>query len=251
MALIPTNTTGKQISEDDQFGGATGAEITAAQVAAEAAQAAAELAQTGAESAQTAAETAQGLAESAQTGAETAQGLAEDAQTAAEAAQAAAEAATLQRSGGDATGVVIERIGATATEGLEIVVVDKVVQLNAAAAASFPVFTIPANSQLMSIQMNLQDNIAASTAVKVGLTDAGGESLIGLTPDLIKNSKSDYIPIAIQGLGFPQTGTHEISIFAADTAGAPAGTLGGSTPTDERVRVRIIYATMNSLDNAA
>ena len=205
-------------------------------------------AQAAAEAAQAAAETAQGLAETAQTGAETAQGLAETAEAGAEAAAAAAVAEELPtRTAGSAAGAVALRFGASATEGLEITVIDEVVDMLTTPAAAWDLTSdIPAGAVILSVQANLQDVISAVTAVKVGIGVVSDPDKYGKTANLLQNSKVNTIPDwAVL------SGTEDIQIYAVDTDGAAAGTIGGGATGTDEVRVRIVYATLNSLDNAA
>ena len=173
---------------------------------------------------------------------------ADAAQAAAEATAAAALAAALPtRTAGSAAGAVALRFGGTATEGLEITVINEVVDMLTTPAAAWDLTSnVPAGAVILSVQANLQDVITASTAVKVGIGVAADPDKYGKTTGLTQNLKVDTIPDwAVL------SGAEDIQIYAVDTDGAAAGTIGGGAVGTDEVRVRIVYATLNSLDNAA
>lgn len=178
-----------------------------------------------------------------------------DATTKANAAQSAAatDATTKDnlllptRTAGSAAGAVALRFGGTATEGLEIVVINEVVDMLTTPAASWALTsTIPAGAVILSVQANLQDAITAATAVKVGIGVTADPDKYGLTATLNANAKVDTIPAHVV-----LASTETIAIFAVDTNGDAAGTIGGGAVGTDEVRVRIVYAACNSLDNAA
>jgi len=147
--------------------------------------------------------------------------------------------------GGAATPVVVHRLGSTATEGYETAVLDETVDCITTPAASFPLTsTIPAGAVILAVQATLRDIMTADTAVKVGIGVTADPDKYGKTGGLSANEKVDTIPThAVLGA------TETIAIFAVDTAGDAAGTIGGGVAGTERVRVRIVYAVLNSLDN--
>lgn len=143
---------------------------------------------------------------------------------------------------GSAAGAVALRFGASATEGLEVTVLDEVVAVSSAAASHDLTIDIPDGAVILSVQANLDTAITASTAVKVGIGIAANPDLYGLTSDVTADLKSNNIPDwAVL------SGAEDVKIFACDTNGDAAGTIGGAA---ELVRVRIVYLTLNSLDNA-
>lgn len=147
--------------------------------------------------------------------------------------------------GGSATPVVVHRLGSTVTEGYETTVLDETVDCITTPAASFPLTsTVPSGAVILAVQATLRDTITADTAVKVGIGVTADPDKYGKTGTLTANQKVDTIP-AHAVLGATET----IAIFAVDTDGAAAGTIGGGGAGTERVRVRIVYAVLNSLDN--
>ncbi len=143
---------------------------------------------------------------------------------------------------GAAVAAVALRLGATATEGMEVKVIDETVDLSGGTAASFDLTEdVPDGAVILCASMNLETTIDAVTATKVGLGTADPDKY-GITADLIQNSKSDVLPDwAVL------SGAEDIKIYAVNNAGAAAGTIGGGG--DDSVRVRIVYLACNSLDD--
>lgn len=150
--------------------------------------------------------------------------------------------AILTCTAGAVTPAVALRFGASITEGAEIKVIDEEVVFTTAVAEKNLTNVIPANSIILMAQMNLKTTITATTAVKVGLGTASGDpDLYGITADLVKNTKSDKIPAA-----YAVVTSTQLAVTACATGGTAAGTLDTGT-----VRVRVVYLTSNSLDDAA
>jgi hypothetical protein len=150
--------------------------------------------------------------------------------------------AVLTCTAGDVTPAVALRFGASATEGAEIKVIDEDVVFTTGVAEKNLTNVIPANSIILMAQINLETTITATTAVKVGLGTASGDpDLYGITADLVKNTKSDKIPAA-----YAVVTSTQLAVTACATGGTAAGTLNDGT-----VRVRVVYLTSNSLDDAA
>lgn len=148
----------------------------------------------------------------------------------------------IELSAGAAAAAVAQRFGASATEGYEIFVINEVVDLGSSGASFDLTEDVPSGAIILSAQANLQDLISATTAVKVGLGISGDEDKYGKTSNLTQNQKIDTIPThAVLG------SAEDIQIFAVDTSGAAAGVIGG---TGEEVRVYLVYAALNSLDDA-
>lgn len=141
-----------------------------------------------------------------------------------------------------ATGAVALRIGASATEGLEIKVVDKTVSPSAVETA---VFTVPAGAVILSVQGNCESALTGGgTTVTWALGTAGDPDKYGYpgSDTLAQNSKVDTIP------DWAVLGSTEPIVL---TGAATGGTADGNTAlTVGSVRVRIVYATLNSLDDA-
>lgn len=148
---------------------------------------------------------------------------------------------------GAAAAAVALRFGKTVTEGLEIKVIDETVTLTNAVEDDLTE-TVPAGAVILSSQGNLEtavvgDGTGDDGLVKVGIGVTADPNKYGLSGALTKNSKIDSIPDWAV-LGSEET----VTVKAADAAGAAVTekfTAGGS------VRVRIVYAVCNSLDNAA
>ena len=167
----------------------------------------------------------------------------------------AADTTRVKRAGDTVTGALTSTVGAgaaaaalrfgkTATEGYELKVIDQTLDLSSAAASFDLTEDVPVGAVILSAQANLETLIGAATAVKVGLGIAADPDKYGKTSALTKNLKIDTIP-AYAVL----SGAEDVKVFATDTAGAAAGTIGGTA--GNAVRVRIVYTVCKSLDNAA
>jgi len=156
------------------------------------------------------------------------------------------------KAGATAAAVAL-RLGATATEGLEIKVIDETVNLTNAVETNLTE-TVPAGAVILSVQANLQTTVVGDASgdnglVKVGIGITADPDKYGKSADLVKNHKIDTIPDwAVL------SGAETVCVKGCDAAGAavtekfvadvPAG-------TRDQVRVRIVYAVPNSLDDAA
>lgn len=142
--------------------------------------------------------------------------------------------------GGSEAGTVALRFGATATEGLETVVVDKVVTLGAVAGVA--VFTVPAGAVLKSVQGNIQvEAVAGGTTAKVGLGVDADPNAYGESAALTANAKIDTL-LAPTKLA----AAVDIEVYPCASSGA----IGDTAFSAGTVRVRIVYDQLNSLDNA-
>jgi len=145
---------------------------------------------------------------------------------------------------GDADTEIIQRIGATATEGLEIVVIDEDLACTSGVFTNFTT-ALPAGSVILSVQANLETIIVGADdndngLVKIGVGAAADPDLYGKTADLLKNSKIDTIP------DWAVLGATQLRVNAVDAAGAiVTETLASGT-----ARVRVVYLALNSLDDA-
>jgi hypothetical protein len=148
---------------------------------------------------------------------------------------------------GSAAGVVAMRFGATATEGLEVVVVDEIVTLTNAVETNLT-NTVPSGAVILSVQANLETLVVGDASgdnllAKVGIGVTADPDKYGITSALTKNLKVDTLP-AYTVLSSAET----VTVKAAKTDGSAATekfVAGGL------VRVRIVYLKTNSLDNAA
>lgn len=147
---------------------------------------------------------------------------------------------------GTATAAAVERYGQTATEGTEITALDEDVTLTNAAATNLT-NTVPSGAVILSVQANLETTVVGDASgdngmIKVGIGTSGDPDKYGLSADLVKNTKVNTIPDwAVL------SGAEQIAVNSVDTGGTAATEkfVGG-----EIVRVRVVYLTLNSLDNA-
>ena len=153
----------------------------------------------------------------------------------------------IQIKSGAAAAVAAMRFGASATEGLEVKVIDEVVTLTNAVETALTE-TVPSGAVILSVQAN-NDTLVVGDAsgdnglTKVGIGPTGDPDKYGKTADLIKNSKVDTLPDWAV-LGSEET----IVVKGCDNAGTAVTELfvaGGE------VRVRIVYLACNSLDDTA
>ncbi len=153
----------------------------------------------------------------------------------------------LTLTGGAATAAVVARFGDTATEGLEVKVIDEIVSLTNAAATDLTQ-DVPAGAVILSVQANLNTAITGDASgddglTKVGIGIAADPDKYGKTSALTKNAKVDTLPDwAVL------SGAEDIKVYAVDNA--------GDAVTEKfvaagLVRVRIVYLAANSLDDAA
>lgn len=150
---------------------------------------------------------------------------------------------------GAATPAVALRFGASATEGLEIKVYDETIQLTNAVSTN-TTLAVPSGAVILSVQANLEAIITGDASgddafAKVGIGITGNEDKYGVTSALTKNLKVDTIP--------------DWAVSAGETLAIYALKVDGTTPATEKftggagqnVRVRVVYAVCNSLDDAA
>jgi len=156
----------------------------------------------------------------------------------------------IQLTAGAAAAAVAMRLGASATEGLEIKVYDETIDLTNAAAVDTSC-VIPAGAVILSVQGNLEKAVTGDASgdnlmADIGLGVSGGdEDAYAEFGAMTKNAKADGIP--------------DWSVLAAETTVAIFGLKAdGDTACTEKftalagaVRVRVVYAVPNSLDNAA
>lgn len=140
---------------------------------------------------------------------------------------------------GISAGIAVMRLGATATEGLELRVSENTISPSAIETA---VCTIPANSRIVSVQSNVQSALTGGGSTdSYGIGVAADPDKYGSSATLTQNSKSDFI-----GDGTQLTSTEAIVLTgtASETADGDTALTVGS------VRIRIVYWTLNSLDDA-
>ncbi len=147
---------------------------------------------------------------------------------------------------GTGTGDVVERIGPTATEGLELRVIDVTVT---PAAVETAVATLPAGSIPIAVLGNVQSALTGGgTTVTWSLGTAASPNKYGTAgypsaaDSLAKNSKSRFLGPFTQ-----LTSAEPIVLTGAATGGAADG---NTALTVGSVRVVIIYWTCNDLDDA-
>lgn len=141
---------------------------------------------------------------------------------------------------GTGTGDVVQRIGGTATEGLElrvyeVTVVPEAVETN--------LILTPANSRILSVQSNVATALTGGgTTDSYGIGIAADPDKYGSSATLTANSKSNFI-----GTGDSLTGAEQMVL----TGTASQTTDGDTALTVGSVRVRVVYYTLNPLDDAA
>ena len=104
------------------------------------------------------------------------------------------------------------------------------------AAASFTIDTRPAYSSIFSLEVELASTLTAATAVKFGIGNASDPDAYYLSAGLTTASNK-YTILAHADTNVAATET--IKLYAVDTNGAVAGTIGGGA--DDTVKVRITY----------
>lgn len=140
---------------------------------------------------------------------------------------------------GVSTGDVVARFGASATEGLEVVVYEDTVS---PAAIETNLINIPANSRILSVQSNVETALTGGgTTDSYGIGTAGDPDKYGSSATLTQNSKSDFL-----GDGTVLSASEQLVLTgtASETADGDTALTVGS------VRVRVVYLTLNSLDDA-
>ena len=164
-----------------------------------------------------------------------------------------ADGTTLQRTGAGTTGDVIERIGATALEGLEVRVYEQTVT---PAAIETALITLPANHVVDSVQANCQAALTGGgTTVTWGIGITGDVDAYGTvgapTDSLLKNGKVNAMGTkaadAGASVGVFSAATAAVKLIGAATGGAAAG---DTALTVGSVRVVIRYRVLVSLTDA-
>jgi hypothetical protein len=156
----------------------------------------------------------------------------------------------IQLTAGAATAAVALRLGDTATEGLEIKVYDGLTSLTNAVSTD-TACVIPAGAVILSVQGNLAKAVTGDASgddllAKIGIGISGGdEDAYAEFAALTKNTKANGIPDWAV-LAAETT----IAIFALKADGNTACTE-KFTANADAVRVRVVYAVCNSLDDAA
>lgn len=160
--------------------------------------------------------------------------------------QAFRDGTVLQLFGSGTTpGDTVVRYGATATEGLEVRVFENTIS---PAAVETAIVTLPAYSYVLAVQANCQSALTGGgTTVTWSIGTAAdpdkyGTAGNGAGDTLAKNGKLDF---AIPGTLL--TSTEAIVLTGAAAGGAADG---NTALTVGSVRVRVVYAFLNSLDDA-
>lgn len=149
---------------------------------------------------------------------------------------------TLTLTKGAATAEVAERFGATATEGMELCVINETSAVLNAVSTDLTQ-DLPDGAVLLGGQINVETAVTGGgTTTKIGLGPVADPDKYGLTSALTKNAKGDLL-IAPAVL----SGAEDVKINACTDAGA----IGDTALTVGTVRIRLYYRQMNSLDDAA
>ena len=127
--------------------------------------------------------------------------------------------------------------------GLRFVTIQQTVDLGTAAASFSLTDTIPANANVVSVALSVPSTITAATAVKIGV----GRVTSTADPDkyyLTSALTAGEFAKTFGGWGTPLTAAETVGIFACDTDGAAAGTIGAA---GQYVVVRIVYALPDTI----
>lgn len=128
-------------------------------------------------------------------------------------------------------------------QGLTAGTLIKTIDLSSA-AANFSIGTIPAGSVVSSVAIKTPGTTTAATAVKIGvgrLTATADPDKYWLSADLTAQDASTVLLATATSV----TAAEEIGLFACDTNGAAAGTIGGGA--GEYAQVRVTYLTAESI----
>jgi hypothetical protein len=143
---------------------------------------------------------------------------------------------------GAAAAAVVQRFGASENEGYEIKVIDETLAALAAISTDLTE-DIPIDAYIISVQSNIEELVVAGgTSVQVGIGPVSNPDQYGISAAFTKNLKTDVIPV------------HAILSSLEDiqvNMVTAAGDIGDTVASAGAVRVRIVYATLNSLDDAA
>lgn len=127
-------------------------------------------------------------------------------------------------------------------QGLTTGTIAKTIDISTA-AANFSIGTIPVGSVVASVAVKNPQTISATTAVKFGV----GRLTATADPDkywLSTNLAAVNTAKTLLDTAASVTADEEIGLFACDTNGAAAGTIGG---TGQSVDVLITYITAETL----
>ncbi len=119
---------------------------------------------------------------------------------------------------------------------------DLIVAVGSSAVASKTTgYTIPANSLVLGVALNIESTITLATATKVGVGVAATLDKYGKVTGGTKNNKATavFTPTAVAA-------TEPLLVYAVDNSGAAAGTIQNGS-----IRIRIIFATQAALPDAA
>lgn len=128
-------------------------------------------------------------------------------------------------------------------QGLTPGTIEKTVDLSTA-AANFSLGSIPAGSVVVAVAIKTPGTTTAATAVKIGvgrLTSTADPDKYWLSADLTAQDEATSLLATATAV----TAAEEIGLFACDTNGAAAGTIGGGA--GEYAQVRIGYLTVEKI----
>jgi hypothetical protein len=122
-------------------------------------------------------------------------------------------------------------------QGIQPGTISAVLDLSTA-AASFAIGTRPANSVIVSKEIELSGTLSAATAVKFGLGTAADPDKYYLSAGLTTASnKSDFELDADTNV----TAAESLVLSACATDGSAAGTIGGGAGQEVKVRITYMY----------
>lgn len=106
------------------------------------------------------------------------------------------------------------------------------------AAASFTIGDRPANSIILSMEVELASTLTAATAVKFGIGVASNPDAYYLSAGLTTASNVSKF---MANVDTNITAAETLKLFAVDTNGAAAGTVGGGADDTAKVRITYLY----------
>lgn len=139
------------------------------------------------------------------------------------------------------TGQTINRTGDFWPAGVTAKTLVEKVEFTGATAGVTLTPKIPAGSIVIASELRLATAITAATAVKVGLGTASDPDKYALTSNLTAQTVG---PAFENQWGASLAAEETIGVYACDTSGAAAGTIGAA---GQYVYVRVSYITAESL----
>lgn len=157
------------------------------------------------------------------------------------------EIAGIQLEAGGTAAEVAQRFGASATEGLEYVVLDEDLALSSGTSINMT-NAIPTGSVIVSVQANIETAVTGNDdndedLDAIGIGDGGAVDEYGESVGLAQNVKIDtMVPHAVT--------SGALTLCVNGTKGSGGGACTETFTGSGVVRIRVVYQTLNSLDDA-